>query len=104
MDDNQWLYAEIGRRIREARGEVTQERLASECGLSRTSITNIEAGAQQPPIHVLWRIADSLNVPICSLLPESSPTPRRDTPLPDDVPSMTRAVLERISGKTTAAR
>jgi transcriptional regulator with XRE-family HTH domain len=66
------LYSEIGRRIkaeREALG-FTQIDLAQEIGLTRTSLTNIEAGRQRLPIHVLYAIASALALPVSDLLPK----------------------------------
>ena len=107
VEDQDWLYREIGRRIREARLRVslTQVELAHRAGLARTSITNIEMGNQQPTVHALWRIADAVQAPPCELLPE---WPHRhadtDSQLPDDVPAATRAALLRIDAKQTKRR
>jgi len=38
-------------------------------GMSRVSMVNIEAGRQHPPVHVLWDIAQELDVELASLLP-----------------------------------
>lgn len=37
--------------------------------MSRVSIVNIEAGRQHPPVHVLWDIAQELDVELTFLLP-----------------------------------
>jgi len=66
------LYSEIGRRIkaeREALG-FHQHDLAQEIGMTRTSLTNIEAGRQRLPIHVLYAIATALGIPVSDLLPK----------------------------------
>ena len=52
---------------------MTQDRLGTLVGLSRTSITNIEKGRQHVSLHQLYRIADVLGVTPDMLLP---PTPR----------------------------
>lgn len=54
---------------REARKEMTQEKLGKIVGLSRTSITNIEQGRQHVPLHHLFSIANALKVPPAALLP-----------------------------------
>ena len=56
------IYAVIGQRIRARRDwlGMTQERLAEAVGLTRTSITNIEAGRQECSVLVLYRIAQAL--------------------------------------------
>lgn len=66
------LYSEIGRRIkaeREALG-FSQIDLAQEIGLTRTSITNIEAGRQRMLIQTLYAIATALGIPVSDLLPK----------------------------------
>lgn len=71
MDLN-FLYKELGRRLRDARktAELTQEALAEQVGLSRTSITNIEKGRQHIPFHLLFSLASAVGVDPVNLLPE----------------------------------
>ena len=68
------LYEEVGGRIREARmaKDVTQEGLAKRVGLTRTSITNVEAGRQKLLLHTLVEIAEALGVDVRELLPSSA--------------------------------
>lgn len=68
------LYREIGSRIRAARRHLgwNQQRLADGVSMLRTSIVNIEAGRQRPPLHQLVRIANLLGFEVCALLPDSS--------------------------------
>jgi transcriptional regulator with XRE-family HTH domain len=75
MIDEKRLYQALGDRLRALRTSVngpklTQAKLADDIGLERTSITNIERGNQKIPLHVLYRICESLHVPITDLLPE----------------------------------
>ena len=65
------LYEMIGGRVKRFRNEadLTQNKLANRIGVSRTSIVNIEGGSQHPPLHVLWDIAESLEVDVESLIP-----------------------------------
>jgi transcriptional regulator with XRE-family HTH domain len=52
--------------------------MARACGLSRTILTRIEAGAGNPSIETLWRASRALNVPLGALLAEdSAPRVRR---------------------------
>lgn len=81
MIDERRLYQLVGekvRNLREAkqgtRGRMTQSELAALVGLERTSITNIELGNQKVPLHVLYRIAESLKAPISDVLPSISQT------------------------------
>lgn len=71
------LYDEIGQRIRTERKALgfTQTDLASCVGYERpTSISEIEAGKIQIPVHVLVAIADALGVSLACLLPEQEAT------------------------------
>ncbi len=58
------LYELVGRKIREIRtiSDMSQEGLADELGLSRTSVVNIEKGRQTPSIHLLIDISRIFNV------------------------------------------
>lgn len=47
----------------------TQAQLAKILGLERTSIANIEAGKQKPPLHVIYRFCEHYGVPLDSVLP-----------------------------------
>jgi transcriptional regulator with XRE-family HTH domain len=64
------LYAALGRNIAAARMacHVNQEDLAHVARLTRSSIANIEAGRQHPPLHVLVAIAGALQVDIGAFL------------------------------------
>jgi transcriptional regulator with XRE-family HTH domain len=66
------LYATIGQRITQARKAqgITQGDLAAAAGLTRPSITNIEAGVQRTPLHVQLAIAQALGVPFMALIGE----------------------------------
>ncbi|MBR7829909.1 helix-turn-helix transcriptional regulator [Actinospica sp. MGRD01-02] len=71
---------EMGSRIRALRGGagLVQAQLAQMAGVSRASISNIEAGSQAPPPYRLARIAHALNVSVGELIPattEISPPP-----------------------------
>ncbi len=65
------IYQLIGKKIREARNikELSQGTLSEIINLSRASISNIETGRQQPPIHVLFTISTALGVDISYILP-----------------------------------
>jgi transcriptional regulator with XRE-family HTH domain len=63
------------RALREANG-ISQTDLASAVGVTRSSISNIEAGRQNLGITLLGRIADALAVPPADLLKEAGTSPR----------------------------
>src|SRR4029078_8023480 len=57
-------------RLRTGRS-LTQEQLAVNVGLSRTFITRLELGQQEPPLRPLVRLAKALRVSVTDLLGES---------------------------------
>lgn len=72
MDEVNELFGACVRSARESAG-LTQQGLALEVGLSRTAITNVEAGKQGTTIEMLYRIAFSLGVEPAALLPSVKP-------------------------------
>lgn len=60
------IYQIIGRNIYQLRRQrgMTQEFLAHQLQLSRTSISNIEKGKHRIQIHVVFKIAEVLCVPV----------------------------------------
>lgn len=62
------FYADFGERVRKARGAMSQRALGLGVGISRGSISNIEAGRQHIPLHLLPRLARALNVDAGDLL------------------------------------
>lgn len=68
---DQFFYRQFGQLLAEIRRKkgMSQELLADELGLSRTSITNIEKGRQPIQLHSLYRIARLLEVELKELLP-----------------------------------
>ncbi|MFE7497581.1 helix-turn-helix domain-containing protein [Streptomyces albidoflavus] len=78
--EEQEFNAAVSRLIRHARQRagVTQEHLGRQAGLSRGSITNIEAGTQMPPLYRLARIASALNVQPVELFPPAAPDATAD--------------------------
>jgi len=85
------FYINVGRNIRRAREDcgLTQEELAHVVSLTRTSITNIEAGRQKILLHVLSKIATALQVDPCSLFPKqlvNTQSREIEENLPKDLP------------------
>jgi transcriptional regulator with XRE-family HTH domain len=70
-DTEKAFYAAFGRMLAEMRRKrhISQEMLADELGLSRTSITNIEKGRQPIQLHSLYLIAKLLGTDVKELLP-----------------------------------
>ena len=69
------LYEEIGKAIRRerTRQKRSQDELARAVHLSRTSITNLESGRQQVPLHTLYEIAFALGRDVQHFLPRAAP-------------------------------
>jgi transcriptional regulator with XRE-family HTH domain len=74
VSDATEFYVVLGRRIKTAREVLgaTQADLSKKCGLSRTSITNIETGRQHLSVHRLAELAAILGVPLGNLVPPPS--------------------------------
>ena len=101
MDDHQFFYEEVGRRIRRVRKQrkLTQLGLGELVSLTRTSITNIEKGRQKFLAHTLADIAEVLKVEPASLLPESE----SETDLDHAVKNRSRTEKEWIKSSVLAA-
>ncbi|MFN0292829.1 helix-turn-helix domain-containing protein [Pedobacter helvus] len=71
MDFKSTLSKFLGNKIRERRVKIglNQEELSEKISLTRTSISNIEAGRQLPPIDVLYNICNTLGTEIHFFLP-----------------------------------
>lgn len=65
------LYQKLGQRIRRKRelAKLTQAQLAERVDVLRTSITNIEAGRQKAPLHLIYELCAVLQVDIRDVLP-----------------------------------
>jgi len=78
------LYREIGVRIRRAREsqqpKLSQTQLAEKLGIERTSITNIESGAQRATLHLIYSMAQKLNLSLSELLPALDAPSIQDEP------------------------
>ena len=74
------IYRHIGEKMRQARElhGTTQDALASRANLTRTSVSNIEAGRQRVTIHALLAMAAALEVAPETLLPDFGATPATD--------------------------
>src|SRR4051794_28719267 len=68
------LYGRIGSRLRQQRDDLgaTQGQLAEEVGVRRTSITNIEAGRQKVPLHLLYKLCAALEIEVVDVLPTNN--------------------------------
>ena len=102
------IYREVGRNIRRYRAGAhrTQAQLASEIGISRASLANMEAGRQQVLLHHLYAIADVLDLDSPgALMPAPSPQDADsvDLPLPAEGLSQRQRqeVLRLMSGVMT---
>jgi transcriptional regulator with XRE-family HTH domain len=66
-----FLYQQVGERLKQRRAEMrlTQTQLSERVGVLRTSITNIEAGRQHPPLHLLYALCQVLGLEVTEVLP-----------------------------------
>lgn len=73
-DSEKAFYTAFGRMLSEMRRKkrISQEMLADELGLSRTSITNIEKGRQPVQLYALYVIARLLGTDVKELLPSAA--------------------------------
>jgi transcriptional regulator with XRE-family HTH domain len=69
------LYQAIGVAVRKARiaAGLSQDDLAKAVQMTRTSITNLESGRQQVPLHTLYVVARELGRKIGDFLPDELP-------------------------------
>lgn len=68
--DDRAVYRSVGARVSAIRRQqgLTQDTLATLVGLTRTSITNIEAGRQGISLPLFLSLADALGVELGDLL------------------------------------
>ena len=91
------VYREFGQRVRRGRNEsgLTQDMLAHQIGLSRTSVTNIERGRQAVLLHQVYDIARALDTTVQALLPDEEPVLQIAPPALDEaVPEGVRKFLD----------
>ena len=74
------FYEALGEKIRQTRDKrnISQGTMAQAVGLSRTSITNIEKGRQPIQVHVLVKIAETLNVNLNAFLATEQSQDQKD--------------------------
>jgi transcriptional regulator with XRE-family HTH domain len=91
------LYKRLGAQLRERRQlqGMSQIQLAKAVGRLRTSITNIEAGRQRVPIHMLYQLCQVLKIEAVALLPTNAEVEQAET-----VPMRIEGVTREVSPKT----
>ena len=64
------LAAIIGRNVREfrERAGLSQKAMSEKTGLAQPHVSRLEAGTHLPSVATLKKVADTLRIPICSLL------------------------------------
>lgn len=95
------LYTRVGDNVRHAREQrgITQAELAAAVGLTRGSVTNVEAGNQRTPLRTLLAIAQALDVPFAALV--DGDLPEFSAPLPPNVERV-RASLKNLQDEPDA--
>ncbi len=77
MDLPQYLSATL-KTLRQSRG-WSLSRLATETGVSKAMLGQIERNEASPTVATLWKIATGLNVPLSTFSPQRTPARRRPT-------------------------
>lgn len=74
------IYKAFGRAVATRRKtlDLTQAELASQVGISRASIANIESGRQNVLLHHVYRLAEALKFSKVSELLPASPKPSNE--------------------------
>jgi len=99
------IYQQIGDVIRTRRKllKFKQETLASQLGISRGSLANIETGRQSVLVHQLYRIAAALKLKPTDLLPPPTVSGAKayetGLPLPNDLKAQQREQIARLMGE-----
>lgn len=99
--DYKEVYEKLGRLVKAARinAGLTQEDLASIISVSRTSISNIEAGRQKILLHTLYEIALGLGVDYRDLLPDIGVRSDLSAQVPDELDSDAQEWIASILSK-----
>jgi len=86
LEFNFALYQILGERIKEKREglNLSQAELSDKINMGRSSISNIEKGKQQTPLHIIYDICRILNIDIQSLLPTFSEVEQRKSKPKED--------------------
>jgi transcriptional regulator with XRE-family HTH domain len=99
--DELQIYQAVGERIRAERKKlkITQDELATQIGLTRTSITNLEQGKQKLLLHTLVQIAHCLGTSPARLLPNQKTQPSVE--FPDDTTRQVRNWILHSIGRSS---
>jgi transcriptional regulator with XRE-family HTH domain len=86
----------IARMRRRRKPRLTQQELANAAGISRASIANIERGRHRIQLHVLYDLAEALEVAPRDLLPDlRERAPRKS--LPEDISRKLKTPREALA-------
>lgn len=96
------VYQIIGNRIRQYRERLgmTQEKLGETIGLTRTSVTNMEAGRQKFQVGTIYRICAAFHISPHELFPSLSEVEHEQktmVPLPPEFKSYTAQELDWVT-------
>jgi len=97
------IDAELGRQLRELRRDrgLTVQQLAAHTGLSRTSLTRIEAGTANPSVGTLKKVAGALGVSIGDLFTNGSDIHESEPPLAHSIAASTEVRVVRKDKRKT---
>lgn len=71
MNSFKTVYVWISKHLKERRTalKLTQQEVAARTELTRTSLANIEAGRQHPPLHIIYQLCEVLDIEPSDMLP-----------------------------------
>ncbi len=105
VPDVEPVYRQLGEALRRFRRErdLSQQRVAAECGMSRSALANIEAGQQRVAFHQFLALARALRVDAADLLPSCASD---DGPVDEQlvrlgVPKQAARAVARVVGTVT---
>ena len=99
------LYRLISTRMRLARKQAgkSQQALGTAVNVDRTSIVHIEGGRQRPPLHLIWQIAEALQLRPLDLIPTPDEV-AREAGKKIDVNEAMIAKIEEAAGEDPTVR
>jgi transcriptional regulator with XRE-family HTH domain len=101
------IYKQFGTQVRDQREALglTQLQLSARIGLTRGSVTNIEAGRQSVLLHQFLAIAAALQLAPEQLLPAKTETPpTRETTMPETVINAIQSIKKSAGTRSPSLR
>lgn len=84
-------------RLKELRGEISQEKIAQKLGISQRAYSNYETGTREPDIETMIKLADYFGVTIDYLFGRSD-EPNTSLKVPEEYKNLSVAFYEGAKG------